>query len=266
MYIRRKVFSVAYDENGNEKLFSTTIKKEEENKTPKKKIKKSDKARIWMNKKLATKGDRKATIAAYDKETQDFKPLAKRTGSAAAIGTGIVSVPAGALLIGGKKGAAFGAGAAIGAGLGAAGGTRLGGKLVGKIREKSEKMDKKYQKTADIAKVANGDMSEEEFAEKYGKEPKKKNFSDSTQENKSSIGKKVAVGTGAVAGLGAAAYGGEKALNKVGDFVVNKVTNKRENGKFRKLTGVEKKIRDLGIKARDTKNVQNLVKKVTRRG
>ena len=266
MYIRRKVFSVMYDENGNERLFSTTIKKEGENETHKKKIKKSDKARIWVNKKLATKGDRKATIAAYDKETQDFKPMAKRAGVGAGIGAGIVSVPAGTLLVGGKKGAAIGAGYATAAGLGAYGSTRLSGKLVGKIREKSEKMDKKYQKTADIAKVANGDMSEEEFAEKYGKEPKKKNFSDSTQEKKSSMGKKVAVGAGTVAGLGAAAYGGEKALNKVGDFVVNKVTNKRENGKFRKLTGAEKKIRDLGVMARDTKNVQNLVKKVTRRG
>lgn len=89
-----------------------------------------------------------------------------------------------------------------------------------------------------------------------------KMFAEAAEEKKSSKAKtaaKVAGGTAAGATvLAGGAYGGEKLLNKAGEAVVKSVTGKRgENGKFRKLTANEKKIRDLAIKARDTKTIQN---------
>lgn len=196
MYIRRKAFSVAIDENGEEKLFSTTeimseesylerlySEKEDDDKKESKKISKSDKANIWVAKNLQTKKDREAMIKAYDKDSKDFGPLAKRSAIGAGIGGGIVGAGVGAAmgpeLIGKtgkhikKKMAAGGAAGALGYGAISAGsayaGSKLSGKLVNKVRSKSEKADKKYQKTADINKVASGKMTKEEFAEKYGK-------------------------------------------------------------------------------------------------
>ena len=157
--------------------------KKEDGKKESKKISKSDKANIWIAKNLTTKKDREAAIKAYDKDSKDFGPLAKRTAVGAGIGGGIVGAGLGAVagpeLIGKtskhvkKKMAAGGAAGALGFGALSAGsayaGSKLGGKLVNKIRSKSEKADKKYQKTADINKVASGKMTKEEFAEKYGK-------------------------------------------------------------------------------------------------
>ena len=157
--------------------------KKEDGKKESKKISKSDKANIWIAKNLATKKDREAAIKAYDKDSKDFSPLAKRTAIGAGIGGGIVGAGFGAAagpdLIGKtgkhvkKKMAAGGAVGALGYGALTAGsayaGSKLNGKLVNKARSKSEKSDKKYQKTADINKVASGKMTKEEFAEKYGK-------------------------------------------------------------------------------------------------
>jgi hypothetical protein len=154
--------------------------KKSEDEKPKKEIKTGDKVAIWMNKHLSTKKDRDAAIKAYDKETQDFKPMAKRQAKITGTVTGAVWTPTGAYIgykAAGKKGAL--AGGAVGAGAAglAAGsdyvGTRLGGAINKKLRKKSEKVDKNSQKTADIVKVADGRMSRDEFAEKYGKEPKK---------------------------------------------------------------------------------------------
>jgi len=198
MYIRRKAYSVAVDENGEEKLFSTTeimseeshieklyaeSEKKDDDKKESKKISKSDKASIWIAKNLQTKKDREAMIKAYDKDSKDFGPMAKRSAIGAGLGAGIVGAGLGAVsgpeLIGKtgkhvkKKMAAGGAAGALGVGALTAGsayaGSKLGGKLVNKVRSKSEKMDKSYQKTADINKVASGKMTKEEFAEKYGK-------------------------------------------------------------------------------------------------
>ena len=96
---------------------------------------------------------------------------------------------------------------------------------------------------------------------------KEKDFA-KAEEEKKNTGKKVgkavaagALGTAGVAATGAAAYGAEKGINKLGDAVVKKVANKRVNGKFAKLTPAEKKIRDIAVKARDAKTIQNAVKK-----
>ena len=93
---------------------------------------------------------------------------------------------------------------------------------------------------------------------------KEKDFAQAEEEKKNTgkkVGKAVAVGTAGVAATGAAAYGAEKGINKLGDAVVKKVASKRVNGKFAKLTPAEKKIRDIAVKARDAKTIQNAVKK-----
>ena len=175
--------AVAYKALKKKKDQKEFAEKKEDDKKESKKISKSDKANIWIAKNLTTKKDREAAIKAYDKDSKDFGPLAKRTAVGAGIGGGIVGAGLGAVagpeLIGKtskhvkKKMAAGGAAGALGFGALSAGsayaGSKLGGKLVNKIRSKSEKADKKYQKTADINKVASGKMTKEEFAEKYGK-------------------------------------------------------------------------------------------------
>jgi hypothetical protein len=106
--------------------------------------------------------------------------MAKRQAKITGAVTGAVWTPTGAYIgykAAGKKGAlAGGAIGAANAGLAAGSeyaGVRLGGAINKKLRKKSEKIDKNSQKTADIVKVADGRMSRDEFAEKYGKEPKK---------------------------------------------------------------------------------------------
>ena len=110
MYIRRKVFSVAYDEaTGEEKLFSTTEIMSEEayieklyaeaEKPTHKKIRGGSNARIWMDKHLRTKKDREAIIEAYDQEGERNshklgKQSAKYAGAAGAAMSGIGSAVA----------------------------------------------------------------------------------------------------------------------------------------------------------------------------
>lgn len=144
-----------------------------------KEIKKSDKIAIWAAKNLNTKKGRDAVIKAYDKDSQDFKPMAKRNAKVTGTTGALISIPGGVIIgkqLGGKKGAAIGG--AIGAANAGAmagleyGATRFSGATNKELRKKSKKIDKNSQKTADISKVADGRMSKEEFAEKYGKEKK----------------------------------------------------------------------------------------------
>ena len=73
------------------------------------------------------------------------------------------------------------------------------------------------------------------------------------------VGKAVAAGTAGLAATGAAVYGAEKGINKLGDVVVKKVTNKQ--GVNGNLTPLEKRIKDIAVKARDAKTIQNVVQK-----
>lgn len=104
-------------------------------------------------------------------------------------------------------------------------------------------------------------LSEDEYLERMYAE---------AEEEKKSKAKTAAKVAGGVAGgtavVGGAAYGGEKLLNKAGEKIVNKIAGKRgPNGKFAKLTPMEKKIRDLAIKARDTKTIQNAATKLAKK-
>lgn len=174
------------ERGGGEKLYSVSLNEEEARlfSESKKKMSKSDKRLIWMSKNLASKRDREANIKAYDRDTKDFRDLSKNMALGAGIGFGTGSVIGDSIKyksflksgwpINKKKAAiSIAKNALLNGGLGAAAGyvgARLGGSAVNKIRSKSEKADKRYQKTADINKVASGKMSEEDFIEKYGKE------------------------------------------------------------------------------------------------
>ena len=68
------------------------------------------------------------------------------------------------------------AGTALSGSIGAYYNTKRQAHLRDLARDHSAGMDKEYQRKADLLKVTNGDMTEEEFAEKYykKKEDKKK--------------------------------------------------------------------------------------------
>ena len=176
MYIRRKVFSLLHDEAGEERYFSTTeinledaeerifsVNEEKEDKK-KPKLTVSDKIKIKLNKALTTKKDREAMIEAYE-EGKSHK-LGKQSAKYGAIGGAIVGGMAGSLA--GKKGALIGAG--LGAATSAAGsyaGTRLGVYGNKKLRKISGDLDTSTKQQVDIVKVADGRMTEEEFAKKW---------------------------------------------------------------------------------------------------
>lgn len=105
-------------------------------------------------------------------------------------------------------------------------------------------------------------LSEDEYLERM--------YAEAEEEEKKSKAKTAAKVAGGVAGgtavVGGAAYGGEKLLNKAGEKIVNKIAGKRgPNGKFVKLSPMEKKIRDLAVKARDTKTIQNAATKLAKK-
>lgn len=150
-------------------LFSEMIEElqmySEEEDSPK--LKTGDKIGIWAQKHLNTKKDREAVIEGYGEGK--WHKLGKRSaiygGAGGAIGGAI-----GLGLGGGAKSAALGA-AAGGAGgaIGGYAGTRLGGALRNVMAKHSGSAYDKNQRIADRARVANGDMTEEQFAKKHNK-------------------------------------------------------------------------------------------------
>ena len=137
-----------------------------------------------MSKNLLSKRDREANIKAYDRDTKDFRDAAERVALGTGIGSGMGSAILGTLKYRSlvksgwpiyKKRAAISIAnnALLNGGLGATVGylaTKAKGSKVNKKRSKSEDADKKYQKVADVNRVASGKMSKEDFIEKYGKE------------------------------------------------------------------------------------------------
>ena len=73
-----------------------------------------------------------------------------------------------------------------------------------------------------------------------------------------SAGKVLGATVATAAAIPAAAYGGEKAANVIGDKLVKSVVGQRNaKGQFKKMSNLQKKARDLGIKMRDSKTIQN---------
>lgn len=159
MYIRRKVFSLLQDENGEERYFSTTDitledaeqrifslneydeeeQREYADKKKEGKLTLGDKISIALNKHLTTKKDKEAAIEALEKGK--YGKLAKQSA---------------------KYGAAGAGGAAAGAGIGGAL-SKVNRKISGHAQT-SAKME------ADRIKVAAGKMTKEEFIKKWDRD------------------------------------------------------------------------------------------------
>lgn len=121
--------------------------------------------------KLNPKGYNRAVTEAYG-DKKDFRKLAKWSAGMHGVGLGATGAGLGAVMAGGK-GAAVGGliGATTGAGGGYAG-TRLGGALHNKVRKINRDEDEKSYRVADMAAVASGDMTKEEYLKRHGKRNK----------------------------------------------------------------------------------------------
>ncbi len=168
MYIRRKVFSVCLDENGEERLFSTTKKDSVDDYEG---LNYSDIiANIKDKNPLTIKKLRKARREHLSKEKGKGKLSSKiRGGINGALGAvhgGII----GHALLGGKSGAALGAmgGAAAGTAAGYFG-DRGARALRNKIRKSGGggTIDDYYARKADRLAMLDGEMSKDEFKKKW---------------------------------------------------------------------------------------------------
>lgn len=204
MYIRRKVFSSFIDENGEERYFSTTEYTLEDNTEERvyaekdnedKKMRWSDKQNIKRLKKMYEKDEniKKAHKKQYDDDPevrkQGDKEVMKKGLKSVAKTTGIL-VPASAvagyglsrgilkegkkeaLKTGGKMALISAGSAAAGAGI-SAGAMALDNKLRNK-RVKEGKLSEDDKKVKDQIRTASGEMTEEEYTNKWGKTKKKK--------------------------------------------------------------------------------------------
>ena len=195
MYIRRKVFSLLQDENGEERYFSTTDitmedaeqkifslveddepAEEREFAEKEGKLTLGDKVDIAIKKHLSTKKDKEAMIEAL--EEGKYHKLGKQSAKYGAAGAGVGGAIAGAAIgkkIGGTKGAALGAaigavgGAASGAGAGYVG-TRVGGAIDKLGRKVSGRAQTNAKMEADRVKVAAGKMTKKEFIKKWDRD------------------------------------------------------------------------------------------------
>ena len=131
------------------------------------KLKTGDKIGIWAQKHLNTKKDREAVIEGYGegKWHKFGKRAAIYGGAGGAIGGAI-----GGGLIHGAKGAALGAAiGGAGSAAGAYGSARLGGALRNVMAKHSGSVSDENKRIADRARVANGDMTKEQYAKKHNK-------------------------------------------------------------------------------------------------
>lgn len=167
MYIRRKVFSIITDENGEERLFSTTEFINEDDYLSERlytsggDLTVGDKLDIAIKKHLTTKKDKEAMIEAL--EEGKYHKLGKQAAKYGAVGAGIPGAIGGAIA-GGLVGGAAGAG--VGAGSGYVG-TRVGGGIRNIIRNVSGSADTLDRMHADRVKVAAGKMTKKEFRKKW---------------------------------------------------------------------------------------------------
>lgn len=173
MNIEERLYSVTMTEE-ELKLFSEFLsyqkdfsEDEDENKVPL-----NDRVNIALDKALLTRRERDAIIEAYDRDSQKGHKLSAHVAKRAAIGAGVVGAGLAAASRDPKVLIPTAAGAAIAA-TGAYAGGRLGHAINRKVRKISSDMEFRSQREADRAKVANGEMSREEFAQIYGSRKKK---------------------------------------------------------------------------------------------
>lgn len=193
MIIRRNVYFSAIDEQtGEERLYSTTelideesylnemmySEEDEEKEFSEKKEKKmrlGDKIHIGAHKHLSYGKYRKAQIDSLEDDKATAKKgrhaLAKEDAKMAALGAGIGGGIVTAAAKGNRKAAAgLTAAATVGGAAGAYVSSRVGNKIARGIRNVSSTADANSRRSKDQIKVADGQMSKEEFTKKYGKE------------------------------------------------------------------------------------------------
>lgn len=178
MNIEERLYSVTMTEE-ELKLFSEFLNEvyslEERNFSENKdenKIPINDRVNIALDKALLTRRERDAIIEAYDRDSQKGHKLSAHAAKRAAIGTGVVGASLAAASRNPKLLIPTAAGAAI-AGVSTYAVGRLGHAINKKSRKISSDMEFRSQREADRAKVANGEMSREEFAQIYGSRKKK---------------------------------------------------------------------------------------------
>ena len=177
-----KIFS-SYDDYGyeDERLYSVLMDEDEvalysemieelqmySEKKDSPKLKTGDKIGIWTQKHLNTKKDREAVIEGYGEGK--WHKYGKRSAIYAGAGGATIGGIVGGLNRG-AKGAALGA-AALGAGsaTGAYAGARLGGALRNVMAKHSGSVSDENKRIVDRARVANGDMTKEQYAKKHNK-------------------------------------------------------------------------------------------------
>ena len=197
MYIRRKVFSLLIDEaTGEERWFSTTeIEDSRLFSDDEKKMRRGDRQNIERLKKMYKKDE---SIKEAHKKQYDDDPEVRKQGDREVMKKGMKSVakttgvlvPASAALgygmsrgilkegrkeaakTGGKMALISAGSAAVGAGIGA-GALALDNKMRNK-RVNEGKLSEADKKVKDQIRTASGEMTEEEYTNKWGKTKKKK--------------------------------------------------------------------------------------------
>jgi hypothetical protein len=174
MYIRRKVFSTFEDENGEERLFSTTEFMNEDEYLDEicfsddedQELTKSDKARLRDLKWFKTKKGREVAENAIEKNDWEpyIKHTTKRGGQVGGVIGGLYGAGMGSMA--GAKGAAIGAlaGTGVGAGIGALASRKLAKNQKEALRHKyTNNYRQELQDDVDLMKVADGKMSKKEY-------------------------------------------------------------------------------------------------------
>lgn len=136
--------------------------------------------------KLYTPKGRSKLKQAYDEDSMDYKPLAKKRAKiataaipAATLGTvaltnHLCGISPESQIQDLKEVAPYATLGGITGGLAMYGRTRLTGATINKLREKDKTYNRNWQKQADLIKVADKEMSEDEFAKKYYKKKENK--------------------------------------------------------------------------------------------
>ena len=170
-----------------EKNYSKKSKENKEEKDNKKSnLKTGDKISKKIYKSLYTPGYREAMKEAYDEDSMNYEPLARKNAKVNSIVAPVALIGGVALanhLTGGsaedrselmKAAIPAAAASSVAGGLGSYYKTRLNGAAVNIARDQSDSYNRSWQRQADLIKVSEGEMSEEEFAEKYYKKKNKK--------------------------------------------------------------------------------------------
>ena len=186
-----RIYSVTMTEN-ELRLFSEFLEQrdysdKDNSKKKKSPLKFGDKISLKFYKLYTPKG-RSKLKQAYDEDFMDYEPLAKKRAKivtaaipAATLGTIALTnhfcgISPESQIQDLKEVAPYAALGGITGGLAMYGRTKLTGATINKLREKDETYNRNWQKQEDLIKVADKEMSEDEFAEKYykKKEDKKK--------------------------------------------------------------------------------------------